>query len=134
MLQFDFTNTDDAMELSEISDYLSADEAEAAMKAIRKVREEKENMKAADFETWFEAAFLPVLKGFASDMGTKLTVSQDRFGDVTATFTSRCGIDITSNDKWMRMVLSSADHISVSKKTDSDEVEFTLIFGLPEQE
>ena len=46
MLQFDFTNTDDTMELS---DYLSADEAEAAMKAIRKVREEKENMKAADF-------------------------------------------------------------------------------------
>ena len=134
MLQFDFTNTDDAMELSEISDYLSADEAEAAMKAIREVREEKESMKAADFEAWFEAAFLPVLRGFASDMGTKLTVSQDSFGDITATFTSRCGIDITSNNKWMRMVLSSADHISVSKKTDSDEVEFTLIFGFPERE
>ena len=115
MLQFDFTNTDDAMELSEISDYLSADEAEAAMKAIRKVREEKESMKAADFEAWFEAAFLPVLRGFASDMGTKLTVSQDSFGDITATFTSRYGIDITSNNKWMRVVLSSADHISVSK-------------------
>ena len=134
MLQFDFTNTDDAMELSEISDYLSADEAEAAMKAIRKVREEKESMKAADFETWFEAAFLPVLKRFASEMGSKLTVSQDSFGDITATFTSRYGIDITSNNKWMRVVLSSADHISVSKKTDSDEVEFTLIFGFPEQE
>lgn len=134
MLQFDFTNTDDAMELSEISDCLSADEAEAAMKVIRKVREEKESMKAADFEAWFEAAFLPVLRGFASDMGTKLTVSQDSFGDITATFTSRYGIDITSNNKWMRMVLSSADHISVSKKTDSDEVEFTLIFGFPEQE
>lgn len=134
MLQFDFTNTDDVMELSEISDYLSADEAEAAMKAIRKVREEKESMKAADFETWFEAAFLPVLKRFASEMGSKLTVSQDSFGDITATFTSRCGMDITSNNKWMRMALSSADHISVSKKTDSDEVEFTLIFGFPEQE
>lgn len=134
MLQFDFTNTDDTMELSEISDYLSADEAEAAMKAIRKVREEKENMKATDFENWFEAAFLPVLKGFASDMGSKLTVSQDSFGDITATFISRCGMDITSGNKWMRMVLSSADHISVSKKTDSDEVEFTLIFGFPEQE
>ena len=104
------------------------------MKAIRKVREEKESMKAADFETWFEAAFLPVLKRFASEMGSKLTVSQDSFGDITATFTSRCGMDITSNNKWMRMALSSADHISVSKKTDSDEVEFTIIFGFPEQE
>ena len=41
MLQFDFTNTDDAMELSEISDYLSADEAEAAMKAIRKGKKKR---------------------------------------------------------------------------------------------
>ena len=38
------------------------------------------------------------------------------------------------NEKRMRMVVSAADHISVSKWSDSDDVEFTLIFGIPEHE
>ena len=54
--------------------------------------------------------------------------------DITAVFTGRCGFDITATQKRMRMVMAVADHISVNRWSGSDEVEFSLIFGFPENE
>lgn len=80
------------------------------------------------------AALLPILKDFAELAGAKLTVRQDHFHDITATFTGRCGFDITATQKRMRMALAASDHISVNRWSSSDEVEFSLIFGFPENE
>ena len=74
------------------------------------------------------------LKDFAALTGSKLTIQQDSFHDVTATLTSRCGFDITATQKRMHMVVAAADHISINRWSDSSEVELTLIFGLPENE
>ncbi|HBM46277.1 MAG TPA: hypothetical protein DD387_00285 [Lachnoclostridium sp.] len=49
-----------------------------------------------------------------------------------ATISSRCGIDITPSEKMMHMVVSAADHISVNKWQGSEYVEFSLIFGFPD--
>ena len=134
MQEFDFTNTDIVDELSETAEQLSPEEATAAIAAIRGIRGEKETDEAKDFQAWFDAAFLPILKDFAALTASRLKISQDACGDITATLISRCGFDITVNEKRMRMVVSAADHISVSKWADSDDVEFTLIFGIPEHE
>ena len=80
----------------------------------------------------FDAAFLPILKDFAEITGSRLKIQQDPWHDITATFSSQCGIDITPNEKRMRMVISAADHISINKQTDSDRVDFSLIFGFPD--
>ena len=80
----------------------------------------------------FDAAFLPILKDFAEITGSRLKIQQNPWHDITATFSSQCGIDITPSEKRMRMVISAADHISINKQTDSDRVDFSLIFGFPD--
>ena len=73
----------------------------------------------------FDAAFLPILKDFAEITCSRLKIQQDPWHDITATFSSQGGID-------MRMIISAADHISINKQTDSDRVDFSLIFGFPD--
>lgn len=63
-----------------------------------------------------------------------MTIRQDHFHDITATFTGRCGFDITATQKRMRMAMAAADHISVNRWSGSNEVEFSLIFGFSETE
>lgn len=134
VLEFDYTGTDQAGDLADMAENLSHDEAAAAMEAIEKVRLKRANNAVQDFRAWFDAALLPILKGFAELTGAKLTIRQDTFHDITAVFTGRCGFDITATQKRMRMALVAADHISVNRWSGSDEVEFSLIFGFPENE
>lgn len=88
--------------------------------------------KGQNFKDWFDQAFLPILKDFAEITGSKLKIEQDSHLDIIATISSRCGIDITPNKKMMHMVVSAADHISVNKWQGAEYVEFSLIFGFPD--
>ena len=134
VLEFDYTGTDQAGNLADMAENLSQEEAAAAIEAIEKVRRERADDAVRDFRAWFDAALLPILKGFAELTGAKLTIRQDHFHDITATFTGRCGFDITATQKRMRMAMAAADHISVNRWSGSNEVEFSLIFGFPENE
>ena len=134
VLEFDYTGTDQAGNLADMAENLSPEEAAAAIEAIEKVRRERADDAVRDFRAWFDAALLPILKGFAELTGAKLTIRQDHFHDITATFTGRCGFDITATQKRMRMAMAAADHISVNRWSGSNEVEFSLIFGFPETE
>ena len=134
VLEFDYTGTDQAGNLATMAETLSQDEAAAAMEAIESVRRKHADDAVRDFRAWFDTALLPILKGFAELTGAKLTIRQDHFHDITAVFTGRCGFDITAAQKRMRMAMAVADHISVNRWSGSDEVEFSLIFGFPENE
>ena len=134
VLEFDYTGTDQAGNLADMAENLSQEEATAAIEAIEKVRRERADDAVRDFRAWFDAALLPILKGFAELTGAKLTIRQDHFHDITATFTGRCGFDITATQKRMRMAMAAADHISVNRWSGSNEVEFSLIFGFSETE
>ena len=134
VLEFDYTGTDQAGNLADMAENLSQEEAAAAIEAIEKVRRERADDAERDFRAWFDAALLPILKGFAELTGAKLTIRQDHFHDITATFTGRCGFDITATQKRMRMAMAAADHISVNRWSGSNEVEFSLIFGFSETE
>ena len=134
VLEFDYTGTDQADNLADMAENLSQDEAAAAMEAIESVRRKRADDAVRDFRTWFDAALLPILKEFAELVGAKLTIRQDHFHDITAAFTGRCGFDIMATQKRMRMAMAVADHISVNRWSGSDEVEFSLIFGFPENE
>ena len=134
VLEFDYTGTDQAGNLADMAENLSQEEAAAAIEAIEKVRRERADDAVRDFRAWFDAALLPILKGFAELTGAKLTIRQDHFHDITATFTGRCGFDITDTQKRMRRAMAAADHISVNRWSGSNEVEFSLIFGFPETE
>ena len=134
VLEFDYTGTDQAGNFADMAENLSQEEAAAAIEAIEKVRRERADDAVRDFRAWFDAALLPILKGFAELTGAKLTIRQDHFHDITATFTGRCGFDITATQKRMRMAMAAADHISVNRWSGSNEVEFSLIFGFSETE
>ena len=134
VLEFDYTGTDQAGNLADMAENLSQEEAAAAIEAIEKVRRERADDAVRDFRAWFDATLLPILKGFAELTGAKLTIRQDHFHDITATFTGRCGFDITATQKRMRMAMAAADHISVNRWSGSNEVEFSLIFGFSETE
>ena len=134
VLEFDYTGTDQAGNLADMAENLSQEEAAAAIEAIEKVRRERADDAVRDFRAWFDAALLPILKGFAELTGAKLTIRQDHFHDITATFTGRCGFDITATQKRMRMAMAAAGHISVNRWSGSNEVEFSLIFGFSETE
>ena len=118
-----------------MTEHLSHDEAAAAIAAIHATKDEKKNTEAEDFKNWFDAAFLPILKDFAALTGSKLTIQQDSFHDVTATLASRCGFDITTNSEtgctWLWRLLT------ISVLTDGlipMRWNLRLIFGLPENE
>ena len=132
VLEFDYTGTDQAGHLASMAENLSQDEAAAAMEAIESVRRKRADDAVRDFRTWFDAALLPILKEFAGLAGAKLTIQQDHFHDITATFTGRCGFDITATQKQMRMALATADHISVNRAIDGDGVDLVLIYGFPD--
>lgn len=134
MKEFDFMNTDPVSDLFEMAEHFSPEEAAAVISVIKEIREEKEKEKMEDFKKWFDAAFLPILKDFASEGALKLNIHQDHQGDITVILISHSGIDVTVNQKRMHMVISAADHLSVDKCRSSDDLEFTLIFGLPENE
>ena len=132
VLRFDFTGADQAGNLADMAENLSQKEAAAAMEAIEKVHQKRADDAVRDFRTWFDAALLPILKDFAEITGSRLKIQQDPWHDITATFSSQCGIDIAPREKRMHMVISAADHISINKQTDSDRVDFSLIFGFPD--
>ena len=52
---------------------------------------------------------------------------------MTVTLRSKYGVDITANQKQMHMAIAFADHIAVNKWSGADEVELTLIYGIPEE-
>ena len=56
-------------------------------------------------------------------------------GGVEAVFSpDKEGVDITANQKQMHMAIAFADHIAVNKWSGADEVELTLIYGIPEED
>ena len=65
VLEFDYTGTDQASNLATMAETLSQDEAAAAMEAIESVRRKHADDAVRDFQAWFDAALLPILKGFA---------------------------------------------------------------------
>lgn len=134
MQEFDFTNIDTNCDLSEVAEHLSKEESLSVLATLTEMKENEKSVAAEDFKSWFDSAFLPILKDFAFTTMSLLEVDQDAMGDITATLTSRYGFDISVTQKRMHLVLSAADHITVSKCSGSDDVKVTLIFGLPEAE
>lgn len=134
MQEFDFTDITTENSLSEIAEKLSPEETTAAIAAIQNIQNEYNNRKRQDFKAWFDAAILPILKNFAVLNGSKLIIRQDSLHDITAALTSRCGFDITIHQKQMHMVLAAADHIGITKWSDSDTVELTFLFAFSENE
>ena len=134
MQEFDFTDITTENRLSEIAEELSPEETAAAIVAIQNIQNEHNKRKGQNFNAWFDAAFLPILKNFAALNGSKLIIRQDSLHDITVALTSRCGFDITAEQKHMHMVLAAADHISVTKWSDSDMVELTFLFAFSENE
>lgn len=133
--EFDFTDAfTEKNSLSEIAEELSPEETAAAIVAIQNIQNEHIKRKGQNFKAWFDAAFLPILKNFAALTGSKLTIQQDSIHDITAALTSRCGFDITAEQKQMHMILAAADHISVTKWSGSDMVELSLLFAFPKDE
>ena len=83
---------------------------------------------------WFNEALFPILNEFAAVSGCCLKIDQDACGGMTVTLRSKYGVDITANQKQMHMAIAFADHIAVNKWSGADEVELTLIYGIPEED
>ena len=75
-----------------------------------------------------------ILNEFAAVSGCCLKIDQDACGGMTVTLRSKYGVDITANQKQMHMAIAFADHIAVNKWSGADEVELTLIYGIPEED
>ncbi len=133
MQKFDYRN-ETSNDLYDAVDGLSYEEAVSAKAAIEKIKEENDEKKAMKFKKWFDEAIFPILNEFAAVSGCCLKIDQDGCGDMTATLSSKCGVDITAKQKRMHMAIAFADHIAVNKWSGADEVEFTLIYGIPEED
>ena len=124
MQEFDYSN-ETSNDLYDAVDGLSYEEAVFAKE------EEKKVMK---FKKWFNEALFPILNEFAAVSGCCLKIDQDACGGMTVTLRSKYGVDITANQKQMHMAIAFADHIAVNKWSGADEVELTLIYGIPEED
>lgn len=133
MQEFDYSN-ETSNDLYDAVDGLSYEEAVSAKAAIEKIKEEKEEKKVMKFKKWFNEALFPILNEFAAASGCCLKIDQDACGGMTVTLRSKYGVDITANQKHMHMAIAFADHIAVNKWSGADEVELTLIYGIPEED
>ena len=141
MQEFDYSN-ETSNDLYDVVDGLSYEEAVFAKEAIEKIKEEKEEKKVMKFKKWFNEALFPILNEFAAVSGCCLKIDQDACGGMTVTLRSKYGVfspekegvDITANQKQMHMAIAFADHIAVNKWSGADEVELTLIYGIPEED
>ena len=123
--------------LFDLSNVASLDETvddDREISAIEKIKEEKEEKKVMKFKKWFNEALFPILNEFAAVSGCCLKIDQDACGGMTVTLRSKYGVDITANQKQMHMAIAFADHIAVNKWSGADEVELTLIYGIPEED
>ena len=111
MQEFDYSN-ETSNDLYDAVDGLSYEEAVFAKEAIEKIKEEKEEKKVMKFKKWFNEALFPILNEFAAVSGCCLKIDQDACGGMTA----------------------FVDHIAVNKWSGADEVELTLIYGIPEED
>ena len=68
--EFDFTDITTENTLSELAEKLSPEETAAAIAAIQNIQHEHNTHKGQAFKSWFDAAFLPVLKNFAALTGS----------------------------------------------------------------
>ena len=127
MQEFDYSN-ETSNDLYDAVDGLSYEEAVFAKEAIEKIKEEKEEKKVMKFKKWFNEALFPILNECC------LKIDQDACGGMTVTLRSKYGVDITANQKQMHMAIAFADHIAVNKWSGADEVELTLIYGIPEED
>ena len=125
MQEFDYSN-ETSNDLYDAVDGLSYEEAVFAKEAIEK--------KVMKFKKWFNEALFPILNEFAAVSGCCLKIDQDACGGMTVTLRSKYGVDITANQKQMHMAIAFADHIAVNKWSGADEVELTLIYGIPEED
>ena len=130
MQEFDYSN-ETSNDLYDAVDGLSYVSAKAD---IEKIKEEKEEKKVMKFKKWFNEALFPILNEFASVSGCCLKIDQDACGGMTVTLRSKYGVDITANQNQMHMAMAFADHIAVNKWSGADEVEITLIYGIPEED
>lgn len=133
MQEFDYSN-ETSNDLYDAVDGLSYEEAVFAKEAIEKIKEEKEEKKVMKFKKWFNEALFLILNEFAAVSGCCLKIDQDACGGMTVTLRSKYGVDITANQKQMHMAIAFADHIAVNKWSGADEVELTLIYGIPEED
>ena len=129
MQEFDYSN-ETSNDLYDVVDGLSYEEAVSAKAAIEKIKEKK----VMKFKKWFNEALFPILNEFAAVSGCCLKIDQDACGGMTVTLRSKYGVDITANQKQMHMAIAFADHIAVNKWSGADEVELTLIYGIPEED
>ena len=129
MQEFDYSN-ETSNDLYDVVDGLSYEEAVSAKAAIEKIKEKK----VMKFKKWFNEALFPILNEFAAASGCCLKIDQDACGGMTVTLRSKYGVDITANQKQMHMAIAFADHIAVNKWSGADEVELTLIYGIPEED
>ena len=133
MHEFDYSN-EKSNELKHSLYVLSYEEAVFAKEAIEKIKEEKEEKKVMKVKKWCHEALFPILKACAAVSGCCLKMDQDACGGMTVTLRSKYGVDITANQKQMHMAIAFADHIAVNKWSGADEVELTLIYGIPEED
>lgn len=126
---YDFStdrNKDLVDKLSIMLDDLTQLEAQEAINAINSIRKETLQNKQDDFSNWFDVTIFPILEDFSKMTGSVLCIEKPTPTQVIATISNRLGLDITDSCRWIRYLLSVANHIGIN--TDGKTAALTLIF------
>lgn len=127
MNTYDYRNSNEHIdELSRVMDHLSDREAEQALTSIEAARQARLAASKGAFESWFDAAILPILKDYSELTASLLEVEKVAVTHIVVTIRNKYGFDITENCKEMRLALSFAVHIAFN--VSEGEAAITLIY------
>lgn len=109
MERYDFTvNADVAGNVPEEVDRLTNNELIAVHEAIQKIRQDTKTEAATKHKEWFDTAIFPILKDYAERTSSILDVERDRETIIQATLCNSCGLDISSDSRYLYMAVSSS--------------------------
>ncbi len=115
---FDFRE-EEIFEIDTEFDKLDTEQKRRLNTALKQIKEEREREVAECSKNWLCAVILPVLKNFAKENRSLLTVKTQENGLIIADLKNDCGFQISGEYIPVKSILNLAAHIEISIQDES---------------
>lgn len=115
---FDY-RTEEIFEIDAEFDKLDTEQKKRLNAALKQIKKEREREAAECSKKWIYSAILPVLKNFAKESRSLLTIKTQENGLIIADLKNDCGFHISGEYIPVKSILNMAAHIEIGMRDGS---------------
>lgn len=115
---FDY-RTEEIFEIDAEFDKLDTEQKKRLNAALKQIKEERAREAAECSKKWIYSAILPVLKNFAKESRSLLTIKMQENGLIIADLKNDCGFHISGEYIPVKSILNMAAHIEIGMRDGS---------------